>query len=483
MPSPATGAAKRPPHPMGAHLLEGPILRSLFVLGLPIMGANVLQMAYQFIDAFWVGRLGAAAVAAVSISAPIMFLMISAGLGFAIAGTTLISQYAGARDHAMVNHVAAQTLLTMVAISAILGAAGFVLAPGLLRLLGVAPDVYDNALIFLRVSFVSLPFGFAYFMFQGLMRGVGEATVPLYIVAGTVAVNFVLVPLLTFGMFGFPELGILGAALATMTAQGLAAFVGLYLLGSGRYGIRIIWREFRPDFAFIKRAFLLGYPASIEQSARGLGLTIMTFLIVSFGTITTAAYGIGANVLNFVIVPAMGLSMATSVLVGQNIGAGQIERAEKIAGVSAWISFGALSAIGLLSLLFAHHIAAFFVPNDRPVIEEAAVFIRIVSWSFGFIGLQFALMGVLRASGNMMAAMVISLVSQWVLQFPLAYVLSKHTSLGAHGLWWAFPISNIATALISAAWFARGTWKTRRLVEPTPEEAEAQAVDDQVVIS
>jgi putative MATE family efflux protein len=451
-------------------------------LGLPIMGANILQMAYQLIDAFWVGRLGAAAVAAVSISMPIMFLIVSAGMGFAIAGTTLIAQYAGARNPAMVDHVAAQTLLTTVAVSAILGAFGFLLTPGLLDLMGVAPDVHANARVFLRVTFVSLPFAFAYFMFQALMRGVGQATVPLYIVAGTVVVNFVLDPILIFGMFGAPKLGVLGAALATMTAQVLAAVAGLYLLGSGRYGIRIVWREFRPDFAFIKRAFLLGYPASIEQSARGLGLTLMTFLIASFGTVTTAAYGIGTNVLNFVVVPAMGISMATSTLVGHNIGANQLARAEAVVRTAAGLSFWALSGVGLLCLLFAHHIAAFFVPGNEPVIAEASVFIRTVSWSFGFIGLQFALMGVLRASGNMMAAMVISLVSQWVLQFPLAYVLSKH-AIGAHGLWWAFPAANVGTALISAVWFARGDWKERRLVEQTPAKVEKQDVADQVVIS
>jgi len=466
--------------PFDKRLIEGPIGRSLLVLGLPIMGANVLQIAYQLIDAFWVGRLGAAAVAGVSICMPFVFFIISAGMGFSIAGTTLIAQYVGARNRAMVDHVAAQTLLMVFMISVVLGSIGFAAAPGLLRLMGVAPDVYANALIFLRVSFVSLPLGFNYFMFQGLMRGVGETTVPLYITAGTVVVNFILNPVLIFGMWGAPHLGVLGAALATATAQGLAALTGLYLLGTGRFGIRIIFRELKPDFAFIKRAFLLGYPASIEQSARALGMSLMTFLIASFGTVTTAAYGVGVNVLNFVALPAMSFSMATSTLVGQNIGAGRIARAEDVARIAAMISFGALSVLGLIFFVLAPHIGALFVPGHAEVISETAVYIRTISWSFGFLGLQFALMGVLRASGDMMAAMIISLVSQWVLQFPLAYLLSKHTSLGAHGLWWAFPTSNIAIAIISGIWFARGNWKTRRLVhQPLTEEEE---VAEQVVI-
>src|SRR4051794_24931436 len=191
-------------------LLEGSIPRSLFLLAVPIMAANILQVAYQIIDAFWVGRLGAAAVAAVSISMPLMFVLVAAGMGFAIAGTTLIAQYTGARDHRMVDHVAAQTLLAILMVSVILGTLGFVLAPEILHLLRVTPDVYANALAFMRVIFAALPFLFVYAMVQALLRGVGEVRAPLFIVAGTVVVNFMLDPVLIFGKFGAPALGVTG---------------------------------------------------------------------------------------------------------------------------------------------------------------------------------------------------------------------------------------------------------------------------------
>ena len=460
-------------------LLEGPIIRSLLLLALPIMGGNVLQIAYQMIDAFWVGRLGAAAVASISISMPIMFLMISAGMGFAIAGSTLIAQYVGARDVKMVNHVAAQTLLSVTIVSLVLGSIGFVIAPFVFQLMEVAPDVYRNALGFLRVQFVGLPFAFLYFMFQSQMRGIGQVRVPLYIIAGTVGLNFVLDPILIFGA----GLGVMGAALATLISQALAAATGMFFHFRGRFGIKLQWSNFRADVPFIRRSFHLGYPASIEQSARGLGMTVMTFLITSFGTVTTASYGVGTNVLNFVVIPAMGFSMATSTLVGQNIGAGNIHRAERVARLAAALTFSALTIVGAIAFGFANHIAAFFVPRDKAVIHEASIFIRTVSWSYGFIGLQFALMGVLRASGNMMTAMTISLVSQWCLQFPLAFVLSQHTRLHAHGLWWAFPAANVSIAVISAAVFARGDWKRRRLIAPRDDqEAEEQDVAAQVII-
>ena len=460
-------------------LLEGSIPRSLFLLAMPIMGANILQVAYQIIDAFWVGRLGAAAVAAVSISMPVMFVLIAAGMGFAIAGTTLIAQYTGARDHAMVDHVAAQTLVTIVAVSVVLGALGFWIAPFLLRAMGVAIEVYDNALVFLRVMFAALPFLFVYAMVQALMRGVGEVKVPLFIVAGTVCMNFVLDPVLIFGKFGAPALGVMGAAIATLIAQAIAAAVALRLLFGGRYGIHVHWRDFKPDMAFVKRAFLLGYPASIEQSARGLAMTVLTFLITSFGTVVTASFGVGVNVFNVIVIPAMGFSMATSTLVGQNIGAGNVARAEQVAKLAAVITFAVWTTFGILCLVFAPPIVAFFVPEDPRVIAEGAVYIRIVAWSFGFIGLQFALTGVLRAAGEMIPVMVIGLVSQWVLQIPLAYVLSKHTAMGADGLWWSTPVANVATAAIAGLWFARGTWKTRRLIAQTPIKVQQEAVEEQ----
>ena len=150
MPENRTAAFRR----FDRRFTEGPIARSLVLLAVPIMGANILQVAYQLVDAFWVGRLGADAVAAVSITMPVVFVLIAAGMGFAIAGTTLIAQYTGARDHTMVDHIAAQTLLTIVVLSAVLGSLGFVIAPALLHAMHVAPDVYRNALAFMRLIFV-----------------------------------------------------------------------------------------------------------------------------------------------------------------------------------------------------------------------------------------------------------------------------------------------------------------------------------------
>lgn len=460
-------------------LLEGPILKSLITLAVPIVLANVLQAGYQLIDAFWVGRLGGAAVAAVSVSFPVMFLSISLGAGLAIAGSTLIAQYVGAKNERMVNHVAAQTLLMIVSVSVVLGLIGYMLAPRILSLMGVDAQVYGFALGFLRVSFVGLVFNFTFFMFQSIMRGIGEAKLPLYIVGGTVLLNFILDPLFIFGWGPVPALGVMGAALATLGTQMIAALAALFVLFSGSYGIHLSWKDFAPDMTYIRRAFFLGFPASIEMSARALGLTVLTFLIASFGTLAVASYGAGSNILQLVMIPAMGLSMAVSTLVGQNIGAGNIDRAARIGKLGAWLGFWILTAAGAIVFIAAPYIIAFFVPGDATVIAGGAVFLRIMALSWGFLGVQLALTGVLRASGNMVVTMVLTLVSQWVLQFPLAYVLSKHTPLGIEGVWWAFPITYVAVALVTLGIYAKGDWKKKRLTDP--EDALTEKVSEEII--
>jgi len=211
--------------------------------------------------------------------------------------------------------------------------------------------------------------------------------------------------------------------------------------------------------------FKIGFPASIEQSTRALGMVIMTFLVATFGTLTLAAYGIGSRILMFVIIPALGLSMATSTLVGQNIGAGKMDRAEKITKLSVKIGFISLTAIGIIMFLFAKQISAIFIPGEIETIRASALFIKIMALSFGFIGIQMSLNGLFRGSGNTMISMVLSIVSLWVLRFPLAYLLSIHTHFAEVGIWMAFPIANIIAAIIAIIWFAKGTWKQKNITE------------------
>ncbi len=462
-----------------ASAYEGPILGSLLTLAIPIVLGNLLQSAYTLIDAFWVGRLGREAVAAVSVSFPMMFLMFALGAGFSIAGSTLIAQYVGSRNQPMVNRVAAQTMLLVAGISLLLGLGGYALAPGILRLMGVEAAVYPAALSFMRIAFLGLVFSFSFAVFQAVLRGVGEAKLPLYIIFGTVVLNAMLCPLLIFGWGPVPGSGVTGAALATILTQGIAALIAMRVLFSGRYGIHVAWSDFKPDFVYMKRAFLLGFPSSIEMSTRALGVNMLFVLVASFGTQTMAAYNIGSNIFQVVLIPAMGLSMAISVLVGQNIGARNPRRASHIARVGSMLGFGALTFFGVVAFIFAPGIIAVFIPGDQGVIADGSSFVRIQCLAWGFVGLQLCLIGVLRASGNMMATMVIALVSQWVLMFPIAYVLSKHTALGHEGIWWAFPISNVVITTVTLLWYVKGDWRYVRL---TDDEQTVVAVNEAAMV-
>jgi putative MATE family efflux protein len=353
-------------------LLNGPIGIALAKLAIPIILANILQTGYVLTDAFWVGRLGAAAIAAVSLSFPVTFVVIALGSGLAIAGATLSAQYMGAGRQDMVNHVAAQTMMMVVLTSAVLGSGGYILSPHLLKLLGVTPDVYHGALGFMHVSFIGIVFIFTYAMFQALMRGIGQTRLPLLIVLGTVLLNFLLDPFFIFGWGVIRPQGVMGAAMATLTTQGLAALIGIVIFLRGRHGIQLSLGALRPDFGYIKRAFFLGLPGSIELSTRGLGPMVMSFLATSFGTLTIATYGVGLYVLQVVTVPAMGLSMAVSTVVGQNMGAGNVTRAARAARLGALSGFLILSAVGIIAFFSAPSLARFFVPRDPQVIAQAA---------------------------------------------------------------------------------------------------------------
>jgi putative MATE family efflux protein len=446
-------------------LTEGSIVGALVRLSVPIILANVLQVAYQLTDTFWAGQLSAEALAAVSLNFPINFLMVAIGGGLAIAGSVLIAQYKGRGDERAMNHVTAQTLIMVMAVAVLVSVIGYVFAEPIMRFMGAEPDVLPDAVRFMQITFIGFVFVFGFFVYQSLMRGLGVVQVPMLIVLLTVILNFALDPLFIFGWGPIPRMGVGGAAMATISTQALATAIGFTFLFSGRHGLRPRLADFRPDLRVISTTFKLGLPASVEQATRALSFTLMTLLVSSFGTIAVAAYGIGMRILTLVVIPAMGLSLATTTLVAQNLGAGKLNRAEETNLVACLLSFLVPTFGGLLLFVFATPIARLFVPGSAAAIEESAHFIRIISLPLGFIGLQQTINGTLRGAGNTLAAMVLTIVAAWVIQFPLAYVLSRHTRLEIDGIWWSIPISMIVSAIVSLMWFVGGDWKRTKLIE------------------
>jgi putative MATE family efflux protein len=458
-----------------APLTEGPIWIALVRLSVPIILANILQVGYQLTDTFWVGRLSVQAVAAVSLSFPISLLCVSLGGGLPVAGTVLIAQFRGRGDQHAVNHVAAQTLLLCFAVSLAFAIGGFILSEPIMRFMGAATDVLHSAVVFLQVTFLGFIFVFGFFAYQALMRGLGTVYPPMYIVLLTVLLNFILDPFFIFGFGPVPAMGVSGAAMATLCTQAIAMAVGLYLLVSGSSAIHLRWRDFRPDFKLIWNLLRIGAPSSIEQGTQALGLTLMMMLVASFGTDPVAAYGVGTRVLSCVLIPAMGLSIATSTLVGQNIGAGRIDRAQRTNRISCLISFATLTVMGAILFFAGQTLSALLMPQaGEEAISHSATFIHVIAFSFGFIGLQQVLTGTLRGAGDTVAPMVLAILSLFVVRFPLAWVLSNRTSLGADGIWWAVAISIIISAILTGLYFLRGDWKTRRLLEEASLEDSAE---------
>ena len=457
------------------------MLKPLLKMAAPIILVQLFQVAYQFTDAFWVGRLGEKAMAAVTMSMPILFFMTSLGIGLAVAGSTLTAQYFGAKNEKMLSHAAAQTMLMVLIISALFSLIGYIFAPEILKLLRTDTSILKDAQAYLRISFLGLIFNFCFFIFQSIMRSIGRPQTPVYIVIGTVVLNFVLDPLFMFGYGPIPALGVTGVALATIGTQSIAAFIGLSMLFTGKHGIHLHYRDFLPDFAFIKRAFWLGLPASIEQSARSLSLSIITALIAAFGTLAVAAYGVGTNILQLMLMVSFGLAGANAALVGQNLGAGQAARAKRFALLSLKISFLAFSFLGLISFIFAPLLIGFFVPNDTAVIATGAHYLRFIAPIFGLIGLQIIIGSTLQAAGSTTKAMTLTLVSQWIVQIPLIYLLSRFSSLGIDGLWLAFPLTNVIMAAVYLIVFKRSAWEKKKLIseeerlsEQTRQEAELE---------
>lgn len=452
------------------------ITKALLKLSIPIVLANVLQSAYQLTDTFWVGRLGAEEVAAVSLCYPIIFVLLSLGMGFSIAGTVLVSQYSGKNNQYMIDYLAGQTFLVMTLISIFFSIVGYYSSGIIIESMGVSGYVASEATEYLQISFIGLFFMYAYLTFQNILRGVGNTRTPFIIVLITVVLNFFLDPLFIMGWGPVPAMGVGGAAIATVLTQAIAAIVGIFFLMNSRHGITLKLSYLKPNWHQIKRIIRLGTPASAEQSTRGLSMTMMTFLVAGFGTDATAIFGIGIRILSFVIIPALGFSQATSTLVGQSIGSGQRRHAHAITVQANWMIMAALTLAGVVLYLCAVPVLKLFVPDAANVIEGGNQFIKIIALTFGFIGLQQVVSGAFRGGGNTTLAMLLAIVTLWMVRFPLAYLLAYHTPLHVDGIWWAFAGSNVIAGVLALIIFARGGW-IKNLVDED-EQIEKKIIDE-----
>ncbi len=445
------------------HLLEGSVMKSIIMISVPVILANTLQTVYQLIDTFWVGRLGASAVAAVSLSMPILFFLISLAMGITMAGSILIAQYNGKGNNDRVNLATGQTFSFVFLIALVMSAVGFLSSEFLLGFLTHEALVLQQATAYLQISFLAIPAMFIFMIFQSSMRGVGHVVFPMIIVSVTVILNFFLDPLLMFGWKWIPAMGVSGVALATLITEYVSAFVGVIVLMFGKMQIRLQLHHLRLRWEWVRKLLVLGIPSSVEMSSRSFAMVLLTFLVSTYGTLVIAAYGIGSRILGFIIIPAIGLSVATSALVGNNLGARQHSRAEDIVKVAMKIGFWTLMVLGIFLYIGAEQISLFFVPYEPEIITISATFIRVIALMFGIIGIQMVIIGALKAAGKTTATMFLTLFQVFSL-FVISYLLAEIFGLRELGIWLGYPISNILTLFLALYYYWEGGWLKKELV-------------------
>jgi putative MATE family efflux protein len=470
-------------------LTDGDLLKPLLVLSLPIVASQLMQVAYNLADTFWVGQLGQAPVSALSYSWPIVFLVISLAGGFSVAGTTLVAQNKGAGNHDRVNHVAGQTIAFVVLCSAALSVVGYLLTPTLIGLIGATPGSQEFVLAveYTRTILLGVFFVFGFFMFQALLRGWGDTKTPMYLMFFGVTLNVLLDPFLVLGFqnnllfevlgltglqsqlyaaTGFSGFGVQGAAVATVVSRGIGALVGMGLLFSGRLGIQLTRDDLYLNLDTVRKIVDIGAPASIDQSTRALGITVLTAIVALAGDDAVAAFGIGNRLNSLVFLPAIGLAQGTATVVGQNLGADQSERAERAVYYSSALIAVVLAGVGVVAFTYAETIVGVFIPGEANVIAIGAQYLYIIAPSFLFLGVYRIVASAFRGSGNTRTAMVFTILSLWVFRIPPAYILLTYFDMGAAGVFWATAFSNIAVATCAFLWFTRGTWKESVVEQP-----------------
>ncbi|MEF8831341.1 MAG: MATE family efflux transporter, partial [Halobacteriales archaeon] len=446
-------------------------------------------------DTFWVGRLGQAAVSALSFSWAIVFLIISLAAGFTVAGTVLVAQNKGAGNDDRVDHVAGGTIAFVVGLSVVFSAVGYLLAPALLELIGAVPGTpeYRLSVEYTRTMFLGIPFVFGFFIFQGLLQGWGDTRTPMYLMGLGVALNVLIDPFLILGFrdnvlfaalglsglqgslfaaTGFAGFGVQGAAIATIASRGFGAVVAMGLLLSGRVGLAPSPADFLPGRELVAKIVRIGAPASVEQSTRALGVTVLTALVALAGQDAVAAYGIGNRLTSLVFLPALGLARGTETVVGQNLGAGQVDRAKRAVFVAGGLVAGVLAVVSAVGVAFAAPITAVFITGEGAdaVVTIGAEYLRIVGVTFLFLGAFRVVQGGYRGSGSTATAMAFSVLSLVVLRIPTAYALVEWYGMGATGVWYGIAFSNVAILVVAGMWFLRGTWADS-VVGDAPDEA------------
>jgi putative MATE family efflux protein len=430
------------------------------MLAVPMMLEMVMESIFALADVFWVARLGADAVAAVGLTESMLTLIYTVAMGVSIGAMAMVARRVGERDLDGAARAAVQAIGLAVLISLIIGTVGGRYAPDLLAVMGGSPAVIAQGSTFTRIMLGGNTTILLLFVINAVFRGAGDAAIAMRVLWFGNAINIVLGPMFIFGVGPFPELGMTGAAVATNIGRGTAVAYQLLTLARGRGRVTITTRNVGLDLRTMLSMLRLSGSAAFQVLIGTASYVGLVRIVATFGSAALAGYTIAIRLIIFALLPSWGISNAAATMVGQNLGVGKPERAERAVWQAAFYNMVFLGAICLVFLALAPQIIGLF--SGDPAVQRYGIpGLRIISGGFLFYAYGMVLTQSFNGAGDTWTPTVINLFVFWLLEIPLAFVLATRIGLGPLGVFTALAISYSILAIVSIIVFRRGRWKQK----------------------
>jgi len=436
-------------------------IAAVVALGTPIVLSNLLAWAVGFSDVLMISRLGEAALAGLGMAVQVFFLVVVVILAVTTGTMALVARFVGAREPAMASHVFRQSIILAAVGSAIMGVAGILVAPMLMRMLGATPEVAVAGTTYLRIIFAGITALTLDFTIASTFRGAGDSVTPLRIMGWVVVLNIVGNYLLIFGPGPFPALGVAGAATATVGSRAVGAWLGWRRLQQGPGGWDYVPGTWRPDLAMMRRVLRIGVPTALEGWMRaGSGVAFLAIIArTAPGPAAVAAHTVGLQMESFARMPSFGISVGATSLVGQRLGAGDGDAAEHAGWASAEVGLWMMCVLAGLLFLGARPVASLFT-TDAATLDLTVQYLRILAVAQPMFMIAIVLSGALRGGGDTQFPMWVSLLSGWLFLLPLAYWLAIGLGWGPAAAWVAMAGNYAVSALLVTLRFRSGKWRT-----------------------
>jgi putative MATE family efflux protein len=439
---------------------SGPIGRAILLLSVPMVLEMMMESVFAVADVFYVARLGADAVATVGLTESMLTLIYTVAIGLSIGATAMVARRIGEQDPVGAARVAVQAIILAIMVSLVLGLAGVALAPRLLSLMGASPSVIEQGTNYTRVMLGGNVVVLLLFLINAIFRGAGDAAIAMRVLWLANLINIALAPILIFGPGPLPELGVTGAAIATTCGRGIGALYAFSRLLRPGSRIPIAREHLRFDGALMWRLVRLSASGAFQVFI-GMASWIGLIRIISgFGSAALAGYTIGIRVILFALLPSWGMSNAAATMVGQALGAGKPDRAERAVWLTGFYNMCFLGIIGLIFVLFAELIVGIFT-TDPQVRAYGTECLRIVACGFLFYAYGMVITQSFNGAGDTWTPTIINLFVFWLFEIPLAYTLAIFFNLGPRGVFLAVTIAFSMLAVVSAVIFRRGRWKAK----------------------